>query len=98
MEQQEAIAGIRIIAAVARADGKLEDAEKVAFEQAVSELAPELPGGLTAEKLLTEEIDLDATLAEVKSPVMRKAVFESAFAMSLVDGSASDEENAVVAK
>jgi len=98
MNEQEAIAAIRVVGAVARADGKVSEEEKIAFRQAVAEFNPKLPDGTDVEKLLGEESDLDADLAAIKSPVMRKAVFDTAVAMSLVDGESSSDENKVLAR
>jgi uncharacterized protein (DUF697 family) len=98
MNENESIAAIRIIGAVARADGAVTDDEKTAFRAAVAEFNPKLPDGTDLERLLAEESDLDADLAAVSSPVLRRAVFDTAIAMSLIDGATSADENAVLAR
>ncbi|MBX3187089.1 MAG: TerB family tellurite resistance protein [Labilithrix sp.] len=98
MNEQEGKAAIRILGAVARADNKIDEREKAALKEAMIDFQAALPDGTTVESLLAEEVDLDAQLALVTSPVARRAVFESAIAMSLIDGAANAEENAVIAR
>lgn len=98
MDEREAIAAIRVISAVARADGKISEEERVAFQQAIAEFGPQLSSGANFEELLTQPTDLAADLAEVKTPLLRKSVFETAYAMSIIDGSASEEENKILAQ
>ena len=98
MNQDEAASAIRVIGAVAQADGTITDEERLAFRQALTDFAPNMPDGTTVDSILDKPIDVDEALAGVKSPVMRKAVFEAAFAMSIVDGRATPEENDVIKK
>jgi uncharacterized protein (DUF697 family) len=87
----EVLAGLRIIGAVARADGKISKEERGLFTQAVTELSPKLPDGSAVEDLLTRESDLDADLRIVTTPAVRRAVFEVAYAMSASDGAVKEE-------
>jgi uncharacterized protein (DUF697 family) len=87
----EVLAGLRIIGAVARADGKITKEERTLFTQAVAELTPELPDGTLVEDLLTKESDLEADLAAVKTPAIRRAVFEVSYFMSASDGAVKEE-------
>lgn len=98
MNQDEAVSAIHVIGAVAQADGTITHEERLAFRQALADFAPKLPDGTTVDEILEKEINLDEALANVKSPVVRKAVFEAAFAMSIVDGRATEEENDVMRK
>ena len=77
MNEQEGKAAIRILGAVARADKKIDEREKAALKQALIDFQSTLPDGTTIESLLSENIDLDAQLAVVKTPVARRAVFEA---------------------
>lgn len=88
---QEVLAGLRIIGAVAHADGKISKEERALFTQAVSELSPKLPDGTAVEDLLTNDSDLEADLATVQNPAIRRAVFEVAYAMSASDGAVKEE-------
>lgn len=87
----EVLAGLRIIGAVARADGKISKEERALFTQAVTELSPKLPDGTPVEDLLTKESNLEADLKAVATPAVRRAVFEVAYAMSASDGAVKEE-------
>jgi uncharacterized protein (DUF697 family) len=87
----EVVAGLRIIGAVAQADGKITEEERAVFRDAVVDFAPTLPAGLTVDQLLTEPSDLTGNLDQVKSPLVRRAIFEVAFAMSASDGATKEE-------
>ncbi|MBX3226442.1 MAG: TerB family tellurite resistance protein [Labilithrix sp.] len=92
MSQAEVTAALRVIGAVARADGKISDEERKLFRSAVAELVPVVEGK-SLEDLLTEPSDLEADLAAVTSPVVRRAVFEVAYAMATSDGAVQSEND-----
>ena len=73
MNQDEAVSAIRVIGAVAQADGTITHEERLAFRQALTDFAPNLPDGTTVDSILEKQIDLDEALAGVKSPIVRKA-------------------------
>ncbi|NUP11166.1 MAG: hypothetical protein HOW73_34405 [Polyangiaceae bacterium] len=98
METREALAAIRIVGAVAQADGKIEAAEADALRRALADWQPKLPDGTDIHRLLAEPVDLDQELANVTSAIGRRAVFETAIAMSLADGSANAAENKVLSR
>src|SRR5688572_20284914 len=85
MEEREVKAAIRVLGAVVRADGKIEDEEKAAFRDAVFGLDPSEAREEELERLLNEPSDLDADLAQVTTPLLQKAVFETAFAIVISD-------------
>lgn len=87
----EVLAGLRIIGAVARADGKITKEERALFTNAVTELSPKLPDGTAVEDLLTKESNLESDLGAVTTPAIRRAVFEVAYAMSASDGAVEEE-------
>jgi uncharacterized protein (DUF697 family) len=88
---EEVLAGLRVIGAVARADGKISKEERALFQTAVTEFHPTLPDGSSLESLLTRPSNLEADLAAVKAPAVRRAVFEFAYAMSASDGAVKEE-------
>lgn len=88
---QEVLAGLRVVGAVARADGKISKEERALFTQAVSELSPKLPDGTDVEDLLTKESDLGADLALITTPAIRRAVFQVAYAVAASDGAVEEE-------
>lgn len=90
MSGKEAIAGIRVLVGVAKADGVVHDGEKQALAAAL-EGAP-LPYGRTLDTLLAEDVDLDAQLETLVTPEAKQHVFESAYAVAYADGTCSPEE------
>jgi uncharacterized protein (DUF697 family) len=88
--EQEAVASLRILVAVAQADGQIHEEEKKSIAAALEGIS--LPSGTTADSLLAETIDVDAQLALLTSPAARGEIWKSAFAMANADGSCSPEE------
>ncbi len=94
ISENEALAGLRILVAVARADGTVHSDERKSLAAALESL--ELPGGNTVDRLLAEEVDLDKELAELKSEAARDQIYRSAWFMAYADGRCSREEEAVL--
>lgn len=94
MTEQEAIASLKILVAVAQADGTIHDEEKKSIAGALEGIA--LPEGTTADSLLSSTIDVDAELAKLVSPAARGEIWKSAFAMANADGNCSAEEQKVL--
>jgi uncharacterized protein (DUF697 family)/tellurite resistance protein len=94
--ENEALASLRILVAVARADGTIHNDERKSLAAALESL--ELPGGMTVEKLLAEEVDVTAQLRELKSPEAREQIYRSAYFMAYADGSCTKEEEALLAQ
>ncbi len=90
MSEKEAVASLRILVAVAQADGVIHDEERKSIEAALEGIS--LPEGATAETLLAEKIDVAVQLAQLTSPEARGEIWKSAFAMANADGSCSPEE------
>lgn len=94
MADDQALAGLKVMIAVAKADGHLADAEKSQLEQALSEVAPMADLG----KLIGEAIDLEAELAKIKDPEVRHATYRASLLLSVADGEAHADESKVLAK
>lgn len=92
----ELLSGLKILVAVAKADGVIHDNERLAIESALETL--DLPEKATADSLLAMDIDLDAELAAVKSSAVKRQTFDSACALAYVDGEASEVERAMLEK
>jgi uncharacterized protein (DUF697 family) len=92
----EVLAGLKVLVAIAKADGVVHANERLAIESALEGL--ELPEATTVDSLLETTVDFDAALGAIKSPVVRKQTFDSACALVFVDGEASDVERAMVEK
>ena len=91
MSNTEVLAALRVVGAVARADGKISEQERGIFRSAVTEFQPTLDDGTAVEDLLTKDSDLEADIKAVTSPSIRRACFEVAYAMSTIDGAAVEE-------
>jgi len=94
MSGKEAIAGVRVLVCVAKADGLVHDEERKALAAALDG-AP-LPIGMTLEKLLAESIDLDVELGVLATSEAKDRVFKSACSMAYADGTCSPEEQAML--
>ena len=90
MSGKEAIAGIRVLVCVAKADGVIHEEERKALSASLTD-AP-LPLGMTLDTLLAETIDLDAQLDWLATPEAKDYVFKSACTLAYADGTCSPEE------
>ena len=91
---KEGTACIRVLVAVAKADGKITAEERASLQSALSML----PASGDLEALLDESTNIDKLLAEVITPAAREQLWQSAFSMIHADGSASTEEQKLVEK
>jgi uncharacterized protein (DUF697 family)/tellurite resistance protein len=92
--ENEALASLRILVAIARADGTVHNDERKSLAAALESL--ELPGGMTVEKLLSEQVDVAGQLRELKSPESREQTYRSAYFMAYADGTCTKEEQALL--
>src|SRR5688500_9161080 len=92
--EKEALACLRILVAIARADGTIHNDERKSLSAALESL--ELPGGMTVEKLLAEKPDVEAELAQVTSDEAREQLYRSAYFMAHADGACTKEEQAIL--
>jgi uncharacterized protein (DUF697 family)/tellurite resistance protein len=90
--EKEAVASLRALMAVARADGTVSPDERAALEAALEALPA--PGDL--KRYLDETAPLEEILAEVKSPEAREQLWHSACSLANADGVASAEEKALL--
>jgi uncharacterized protein (DUF697 family) len=86
---RNSLAAFRILVAVARADGRLDDSEQKVLASALGPHADLLP------RLLAEEVDVDEELLLLKDEGRRR-VYQSAFALAYADGEASYTEVALL--
>ena len=85
---KEGTACVRALVAVAKADGKISAEERAALQTAIEML----PSGGDLAPFLDETVSFETVLADIKSPVAREQLWQSAFSMIYADGSASPEE------
>lgn len=92
--EKEALACLRILVAIARADGRIHDDERRSLSAALESL--ELPGGVTVDSLLAEKPDVDEQLALIDSDDAREQLYRSAYFMAHADGACTKEEQAIL--
>ncbi|MBX3206615.1 MAG: TerB family tellurite resistance protein [Labilithrix sp.] len=92
--ENEALASLRILVAVARADGTVHNDERKSLAAALESL--ELPGGASVEALLAEDVDVDAELRVLTSADAREQIYRSAYFMAYADGTCTKEEQALL--
>jgi uncharacterized protein (DUF697 family)/tellurite resistance protein len=86
----EAVAGLRILVAIAQADGTIQDEERAALTAALEGIT--LPAGTTVDSLLAEKVNVEKEMAAVKTPHARVDIYESAYGMAYADGKCTKDE------
>ena len=96
IRENEAIASLKILAAVARADGSVHNDERKSLAAALDVVELETP--VKIEDLLGSDdgIDVSAELKKLESPEAREQIYRSAFFMAYADGSCTKEEQSVL--
>jgi uncharacterized protein (DUF697 family)/tellurite resistance protein len=94
----EALASLRILVAIANADGMVHSDERRSLAAAVESLGltSERLGGKTIDAILAEDVDLDAQLAGLKSDEAREQIYRSAYFMAHADGACTPDETALL--
>src|SRR5436190_18364572 len=92
--EKEALASLRILVAVARADGTVHNDERKSLAAALESL--ELPGGVNVDSLLAENKNVEEQLALVTSAEARDQLFRSAYFIAYADGACTKEEQAIL--
>lgn len=89
--QQEALASLKVLALIAKADGKLQEEEQIALTEAFKQLQPP-PEGVTLESLLAVDEQIDQVLAQITTPEAQAAVYEAAYTMAKLGGTTPSEQ------
>ncbi|NUP11329.1 MAG: hypothetical protein HOW73_35230 [Polyangiaceae bacterium] len=92
MTDREALAGLRVLVAVAKADGVVKNEEKEAIGAALEGRSE------TVESILETAFDLDKELAAITNQQAREQTYRSAYALANADGECSDEERRLLEK
>lgn len=96
ISQQEAVAALHVLVAVAQADGKLQPEERAALEAAIREAG--LDEVLSAQDLFRDTFDITSQLSLLSSQEAREEAFRAAYSLAYADGERSDEERALLAR
>lgn len=95
ISQEEAVAGLHVLVAVAQADGKLHEHERDALEIAIREVG--LDELVDAQDLFDDEFEIASQIALLASPEAREEAFRSAYSLAYADGECSPDEKALLA-
>jgi uncharacterized protein (DUF697 family)/uncharacterized tellurite resistance protein B-like protein len=90
----DAVAGLRILVAIAKADGTIHESERAALTTALEGV--HLPEGVTVDSLLKEPTNVERALGAVKTPEARDDIYKSAYGMAHADGTCSPEEQRIL--
>lgn len=94
MENTEILASIKLLVAVAKADGQLHPEERASIAAALEGV--DLPDAPSIDQLLDEDVDIDAQIAALTTAEAKTEAYRSAFSMAHADGKCSDEERALL--
>lgn len=90
MSPAELAASLRVLLAVAQADGDVDSDERLLL----AGVAEQIDASLDSD----ERVDVDAALAQIASPEGKAITFRAAIAMASVDGQCSSDEHALLSK
>jgi uncharacterized protein (DUF697 family)/tellurite resistance protein len=93
---QEALAGIKVLIFMARADGIFRAEEEEILLETCETLG--LPADVSLLDLVRQDIDLETELAHITTPVAREQVYAAALALACADRNRSVEEREVLAR
>src|SRR5213596_161163 len=79
LTEKEALASLRVLVCVAKADGELAPEKRMALENAFTGL--QMPGNSTPASVLDEKVDLDVQLRLFTTPESRESLYQSALGM-----------------
>jgi uncharacterized protein (DUF697 family) len=91
---REALAGIRLMICMAKADGVLRSEERYQLEDALAGV--DLPEKLTIATLLDEQNDAEKLAAEITTAEARDSVYASVFAMAYADREMAPSEAKII--
>src|SRR5688572_12599836 len=94
LTEREALASLRVLVCVAKADGELALEKRAALENAFTGLA--MPVGSTPASVLDEKIDLDVQLRLFTTPEARESLYQSVLGMVHVAGVLTPAEQKVL--
>jgi uncharacterized protein (DUF697 family)/uncharacterized tellurite resistance protein B-like protein len=94
--EQEAVASLHLLVAVAQADGQIHEEEKKALGAALAGI--DILEGTDIESFLGEKVDLAQEASLLTSDEAREETYRSAYGMAYADGDCSSEEKATLEK
>ena len=94
IEPQEAIAGLKLLVCLAKADGKLHPGEAKILSEAwqKAQQISTLPEDITIENILAEEIQVEEILPQIVTPKTQTVLYEAAYVLAEIDGVAPEQK------
>ena len=88
VESQEAIAGLKLLICMAKADGKLHPEEKKILTEAwqKAQQLSDLPENVTIDRLFAEDITIEEILPQINTPKTQKILYKVALILAEIDG------------
>jgi uncharacterized protein (DUF697 family)/uncharacterized tellurite resistance protein B-like protein len=96
IHQDEALACLKLVVCVAKADGRLAPEEEQVLRESIESM--NLPAGTTAKTLLAGNYEVDALVKEIKSQDARDAAYSACYAMAYADAEYHPSEQAILEK
>jgi uncharacterized protein (DUF697 family) len=94
IHEKEALAGLKLLVAVAKADGSLTTEERTVLEESLA--GAKLEGGITAQNLLDGNYDVETVAKDVTSQEGRDAAFSACFAVAYANRTCLPQEQVVL--
>jgi uncharacterized protein (DUF697 family)/uncharacterized tellurite resistance protein B-like protein len=96
IHQDEALACLKLVVCVAKADGRLAPEEEHVLRESLETM--NLPAGTNAKSLLAGTYDVDALVKEIKSQDARDAAYSACYTMAYADADYDKAEQAILEK
>lgn len=95
VEPQEAIAGLKLLTCMAKADGKLHPEEKKILTEAwqKAQQLSTLPEDVTIDSLFAENIVIEEILPQINTPQTQKILYKVAYILAEIDGITTAERS-----
>ncbi len=88
VEPQEAIAGLKLLVCLAKADGKMHPEETKILTEAwkKAQQLSTLPEDVTIENILAEYIQIEEILPKIVTPKVQRVLYKTAYVIAKIDG------------
>ena len=88
VEPQEAIAGLKLLVCLAKADGKMHPEETKILTEAwkKAQQLSTLPEDITIESILAEDIQIEEILPKIVTPKVQSVLYKTAYVIAKIDG------------
>ena len=88
VEPQEAIAGLKLLVCLAKADGKMHPEETKILTEAwkKAQQLSTLPEDITIESILAEDLQIEEILPKIVTPKVQSVLYKTAYVIAKIDG------------